>query len=63
MRRWDAWQRHITLFCPLAHAFLVVVVRLAARDEVEAGTHQAMDTKPWTPALGPQSALPGTPPP
>ena len=35
VRRWDAWHRHITL-CLLAHAFLVVV-RLAARDEVDAG--------------------------
>jgi SRSO17 transposase len=35
VRRWDAWHRHITL-CLLAHAFLVVV-RLAARDEEDAG--------------------------
>jgi len=35
VRRWDAWHRHVTL-CLLAHAFLVVV-RLAARDEEEAG--------------------------
>ena len=35
VRRWDAWHRHITL-CLLAYAFLVVV-RLAARDEVDAG--------------------------
>ena len=35
VRRWDAWHRHVTL-CLLAHAFLVVV-RLAARDEEDAG--------------------------
>ena len=35
VRRWDAWHRHITL-CLLAHAFLVVV-RLAAREEEDAG--------------------------
>jgi SRSO17 transposase len=35
VRRWDAWHRHVTL-CLLAHAFLVVV-RIAARDEEEAG--------------------------
>ncbi len=35
VRRWNAWHRHTTL-CLLAHAFLVVV-RLAARDEEEAG--------------------------
>lgn len=35
VRRWDAWHRHVTL-CLLAHAFLVVV-RLAARDEENAG--------------------------
>jgi SRSO17 transposase len=35
VRRWEAWHRHVTL-CLLAHAFLVVV-RLAARDEEEAG--------------------------
>jgi SRSO17 transposase len=31
VRRWDAWHRHVTL-CLLAHA-LLVVVRLAAREE------------------------------
>ncbi len=35
VRRWDSWHRHVTL-CLLAHAFLVVV-RLAARDEEDAG--------------------------
>jgi len=35
VRRWDAWHRHVTL-CLLAHAFLVVV-RLAAREEEDAG--------------------------
>jgi len=35
VRRWDAWHRHITL-CLLAYAFLVVV-RLAAREEEDAG--------------------------
>ncbi len=35
VRRWDAWHRHVTL-CMLAHAFLVVV-RLAAHEEEEAG--------------------------
>ena len=35
VRRWDAWHRHVTL-CLLAHAFLVVV-RLAARGEEDAG--------------------------
>src|SRR5215212_9592727 len=35
LRRWDSWHRHVTL-CLLAHAFLVVV-RLAARDEEDAG--------------------------
>ena len=35
VRRWDSWHRHVTL-CLLAHAFLVVV-RLGARDEEEAG--------------------------
>jgi SRSO17 transposase len=35
VRRWDAWHRHVTL-CLLAHAFLVVV-RLSARDEENAG--------------------------
>ena len=35
VRKWDAWHRHVTL-CLLAHAFLVVV-RLGARDEAEAG--------------------------
>ena len=35
VRRWDAWHRHVTL-CLLAHAFLVVV-RLAARDDEDAG--------------------------
>ena len=39
VRRWDAWQRHITL-CLLAHAFLVVV-RLAARDEEDARARDA----------------------
>ncbi len=32
VRKWDGWHRHITL-CLLAHAFLVVVVRLAAEHE------------------------------
>jgi SRSO17 transposase len=35
VRKWDAWHRHVTL-CLLAHAFLVVV-RLGARDEENAG--------------------------
>ncbi len=35
VRRWDAWHRHVTLSL-LAHAFLVVV-RLSARDEEDAG--------------------------
>ncbi len=35
VRRWDAWHRHVTL-CLLAHAFLVVV-RLAVREEEDAG--------------------------
>jgi len=35
VRRWDSWHRHVTL-CLLAHAFLVVV-RLAARHEEDAG--------------------------
>jgi SRSO17 transposase len=35
VRRWDSWHRHVTLSL-LAHAFLVVV-RLAARDEEDAG--------------------------
>ena len=35
VRRWDSWHRHITL-CLLAHAFLVVL-RLAARHEEDAG--------------------------
>jgi SRSO17 transposase len=34
VRRWDAWQRYVTLCLP-AHAFLVVM-RLAAREEEEA---------------------------
>jgi SRSO17 transposase len=32
VRRWDAWHRHITL-CLLAHAFLAVTRRAAAREE------------------------------
>ena len=36
MRRWDAWHRYVTL-CLLAHAFLLVVVRLAARREEAVG--------------------------
>ena len=35
VRRWDAWHRHVTL-CLLDHAFLVVV-RLAVREEEDAG--------------------------
>ena len=35
VRKWDSWHRHITL-CLLAHA-LLVVLRLAARDEEDAG--------------------------
>jgi SRSO17 transposase len=35
VRKWDSWHRHVTL-CLLAHAFLVVV-RLGARDEEDAG--------------------------
>ena len=35
VRKWGAWHRHVTL-CLLAHAFLVVV-RLTARDEEDAG--------------------------
>jgi SRSO17 transposase len=35
VRRWDSCHRHVTL-CLLAHAFLVVL-RLAARDEEDAG--------------------------
>jgi len=32
VRRWDSWQRHVTL-CLLAHAFLVVTRRAAAEEE------------------------------
>ena len=35
VRKWDGWQRHITL-CLLAHAYLAVV-RSAAEDEEDAG--------------------------
>jgi SRSO17 transposase len=35
VRKWDSWHRHVTLWL-LAHAFLVVV-RLGARDEEDAG--------------------------
>jgi SRSO17 transposase len=34
VRKWDSWQRHITL-CLLAHAYLAVV-RSAAEDEEDA---------------------------
>ena len=56
VRTWDAWHRHVTL-CLLAHAFLVVI-RLAGRDEEDAGGGGKRGVRLcWDPSAPPRSGI------